>query len=276
VASTSAFVWDWVMSLEDEYRLLQGGLSLPIVIYFLSRIGTLGFGITSVIFQAAPVSNCHVFQYIRGAFYILAQFSTSSLFFLRVRAVCSNSRVITSFFGFMLIVNSVLTASVLQGIDGAQIGRTNICITTAIHTYASIPLVMYTVYDTLVFLVISWNLVFQPIVGETWSARMRCFITGDGLSWLSKGLLQSGQLYYMVSVVLNIFMCVLVLTPNIPEVYRLVLSIPSVALPSIVACRVFRTIKLAFIEQQIATSFMVPISQLQFTPTIDIILTTRT
>lgn len=56
---------------------------------------------------------------------------------------------------------------------------------------------MYAAYDTLVFLVISFKLVFQTIVDETWGGRVRCFFTGGGLPWLSKGLLQGGQVYYM-------------------------------------------------------------------------------
>lgn len=72
-------------------------------------------------------------------------------------------------------------------------------------------------------------------------------------------------------------MCILVLAPNVPEAYRLVLSVPAVAFPSLVACRVFRAIKLGFIEErQDTTSLMVPFSQVQFTPPNEIHIRTCT
>lgn len=64
-----AFVWEWLASMADEYKILRrGGPTLPIFAYFLSRsvfpiskfrillkfcfrIGTLGYCLTTTIFQ---------------------------------------------------------------------------------------------------------------------------------------------------------------------------------------------------------------------------------
>src|ERR1700683_3068075 len=52
------------------------------------------------------------------------------------------------------------------------------------------------IYDTLMYLAISWRLAwFAP--NDGWKSRTRSFITGGGLSGLSKVLLRSGQVYYL-------------------------------------------------------------------------------
>lgn len=209
------------------------------MLIFLFRIGTLGYCITSATFQGdfkldlngeiilltygvvAPVAHCQALLYISGCFLILSQASTSLLFFVRVKAVYSNSKIITGFFGLAWFINlgfSVLVPLAVEGgvssniFSGSQVNRliflylfvkhigpTNRCITTVVRAYAPVTIIVNTTYDTLVFLTISFKIVSQTLVGETLGARMRCFLTGRGLpsGSLSKGLLRGGQLYYL-------------------------------------------------------------------------------
>jgi hypothetical protein len=51
-------------------------------------------------------------------------------------------------------------------------------------------------FDTLMYLSISWRLASFATI-DRWQDRLRLFITGNGLGWLSKVLLQSGQMYYL-------------------------------------------------------------------------------
>jgi hypothetical protein len=64
-------------------------------------------------------------------------------------------------------------------------------------TYVTIPIVMTAVFDTLVFLAISYRMVSVALSDNTWGARAKSFFRGDGLHRLSKALLQSGQAYYL-------------------------------------------------------------------------------
>jgi hypothetical protein len=97
-------------------------------------------------------------------------------------------------------------------------------------------------------------------MGDTFGARMRSFIRGEGLPVLAKSLLQSGQLYYLfvikyVSVMgvplivssrstipLNVVMVTMVFAPVSP-VYMTMFTVPSIAFESAMACRVFRNVK---------------------------------
>jgi hypothetical protein len=56
--------------------------------------------------------------------------------------------------------------------------------------------VLNAVYDTLVFLAISYRIISYTIIGDSWSARVKTFFGANGLPRLSKGLLHGGQLYY--------------------------------------------------------------------------------
>lgn len=79
-----------------------------------------------------------------------------------------------------------------------QIPRTLLCIETIIAEYDAVPTMLATIYDTLVFLAISYRIVsYSNLEGASWRARSRSFFRGNGLYSLSKALLQSGQVYYM-------------------------------------------------------------------------------
>lgn len=79
----------------------------------------------------------------------------------------------------------------------AHIGPTRRCINTAVRQYGSTPIILNAINDTLIFLAISFRIVANTFLGETWGARARSFVKGDGLPRVSKGLLQGGQLYYL-------------------------------------------------------------------------------
>jgi hypothetical protein len=156
--------------------------------------------------------------YIIGTTFMLGVTTTSLLFFYRVRAVYGNSRIATAFFGFLWVSMLGLSVLVPLSLDGGvshsslinldqiayrwlyvnqHMGPTRRCIVTKTRSYTSVPIVLNAVNDTLVFLAISFRIVSYTIVGESWGARARSFWSADGLPKLSRGLLQSGQLYYL-------------------------------------------------------------------------------
>jgi len=60
---------------------------------------------------------------------------------------------------------------------------------------------MHAIYDTLVFLAISFRILSYTVVGDTFEARVKSFFRGTGLPSLSRSILQGGQLYYLFAVV---------------------------------------------------------------------------
>jgi hypothetical protein len=128
---------------------------------------------------------------------ILIMPANSALFFIRVRAVYSGNKYVTTCFGGCLLgilvffaYESVVGLTICSG-SGASSPR---CYK---NKYSDAWAYIATaVYDTLMYLSMSWRLASFS-TSDTWQAPFKSFFTGDGLGWLSKVLLQSGQLYYL-------------------------------------------------------------------------------
>jgi len=135
---------------------------------------------------------------------------------------------------------------------------------THVNHYPSFPLIAHFAFDTLVFFAISLRIVSFSIVGDTFGARMRSFFRGDGLPNLSRSLLYGGQLYYFTAIGFNLLLIVMMLAP-VSAVYHDMFVIPHIAVDSVMACRVFRGIKLGYIrDTDNITS--TPLTTLRFAP----------
>ena len=83
-------------------------------------------------------------------------------------------------------------------LHGENIGPTKFCFYSFLEPYdASAWMVASTVFDTVVFLTISWKLSIDQMTGTIFRDKVKQFFGGRTLPTLSRGLLQSGQLYYL-------------------------------------------------------------------------------
>jgi hypothetical protein len=149
------------------------------------------------ILAVTPFANCNIPNYILGGCLTLLIPSSSALFFLRVKAVYRNNRIVTTFFGLLWFVLFGLCFVLPLSAKSVHIPTTQVCIIIRIEYYASIPLIAHSVFDTLVFIANSVRILSFSIVGGTFGARMRSFFRGDGLPWFSRNLLLGGHLYYV-------------------------------------------------------------------------------
>jgi len=172
-----------------------------------------------------------------------------------VRAVFSNSTVVTTFFGFIWVAQLGIGVLIPLSLEGAHIGTTKRCLVTAARSYSAAPIVFNAINDTLVFVAISYRIHSYTVVGDSWSARARSYFRADGLPRLSKALLQGGQLYYFVTIGLNLIFAIMILAPGIPAVYHSMLAVANLGLENAMACRVYRAVKLGFIKNHNNTRF---------------------
>ncbi|KAL6304752.1 hypothetical protein BKA93DRAFT_732544 [Sparassis latifolia] len=249
VATLSAFIWDWMMAWPDEYRIIiKAPIRLSNIIYCISRIGAFAYILTSTIFQIASVGSCQALQVALGSCFTVGVPATSALFYLRVCAVFHNSRLIMVIFGVLWLSILGTSFTVPFAISGTHIGTTDKCINSSVKSYSSAAVITTTVNDTLVFLFISVRLVSFSMQGNGIGDRLRSFTRGDGLPKISKMLLQGGQLYYFVTVALNILTMAMILSPSVSPVFRAMFTIPNVALENAMATRVFRAVHLGLIS----------------------------
>ena len=122
--------------------------------------------------------------------------AASGLFFIRLSAVYSHSKYILISFAFCWL--GVLGIFAYISIEGmarcSGVNRSTQCF--VVQPIDAWGYIATAIYDTLMYLAISWQLASLASV-DRWQDRLKSFVTGAGLGWLSKVLLQSGQVYYL-------------------------------------------------------------------------------
>ncbi|KAF9457886.1 hypothetical protein BDZ94DRAFT_1336667 [Collybia nuda] len=243
VGGLSVLIWDILTHLHSDYKLLaRYKISLPTIIYLLSRWSTLLYVTATSIFQTAPVNDCVALSKVTCAMYHVTVSSTALLFFLRVRAIYNRNTYITAgfFFLWVAVLGGSLT-SVLS-LSGVHIGTTKYCAFSNFKSYRGAANITLAVFDTCVFVAITWRLSnnqLSILKCNNPASKRRFDLFGKYYPAFSKGLLHDGQKYYMVAMLANLLVLVLEFIPGVPTPYRSVFLSPAIGLTNILACRVF-------------------------------------
>ncbi|KAJ6607842.1 hypothetical protein B0H10DRAFT_2069993 [Mycena sp. CBHHK59/15] len=228
-AGTSAvFIWDILSNLKGDYMLLFKHRWGGHVILTSRRITSAAAAIGCVVFLTYPVRDCQAFHLAIALLFPLAIPLTSLLFFFRVRAVYCGARTVTIVFGLMWL--AVLGTSLIVPIatHGVNIGPTPYCSLSELAAYAAIIGLNPGLFDTAVFLAISYRLVGNTHVEyHSWKQKASAFFTGAYLPSFSKSLFVDGQIYYMITVVTNIVAFVLLCVPGLGPAYSSFLVVPN-------------------------------------------------
>ncbi|KZP13637.1 hypothetical protein FIBSPDRAFT_960426 [Athelia psychrophila] len=236
----TAYTYDWILSVSDEVEIAsKRGLSWSLAIYFLSRISQLGNAINSAVINIIPQKNCELPITLGGPLELLPVVTTTLLFFLRARAVFLQSKYATVVFGILWLpvpVLNVLTVATLHVTFNPQTG---FC-AFADNKFPTPLNAAVLVFDTSVFLAISYRLAGNAATEGSWRSRLLSFFKGRGLYSLSRTLLHSGQLYYLASILLFFANLPIMLVPRVPESFRYIMVTEYISIVNIMACRVFR------------------------------------
>ncbi|KAJ7601785.1 hypothetical protein FB45DRAFT_1016265 [Roridomyces roridus] len=261
VATLGAYVWDLALNLSSDYALLfKHPLRLPTVVYFLSRLSTLSYVLSSFIFQGsytryphpehvtfANVHNCGDLELILGVFCVLAQSSKALLFFLRVAAVWYPNKVIFAIFLLLWLAVTGSAITVPLGIGGRHIGNTKHCINTRVATYTESTAIIALVNDSAVFFAVNYRILADTAMAKGHKSVATTFFGRGQISKLSRALIQGGQHFYLLALCCNIVLLVFVKAPDRYPIYRGMLSIPAVAIINAMGCIVFRKIRFGLI-----------------------------
>ncbi|KZP07989.1 hypothetical protein FIBSPDRAFT_1052653 [Athelia psychrophila] len=254
VAQLTAYSYDWLLSISQEHKVMsRAGLTWPIAIYLLSRITTWVHLLLILIFVFAPIGECTPLIPYLAMCAATRVISTSFLFFLRVRAVYLHSRYVTALFGTLWLITVTLNVLGATSIRAAPSTYMHHCISyqTIYFTYPSISSF---VFDTLVFLAISYRLAADAATEHSWRARLQSVFTGKGLFDVSRALMTSGLLYY-VAIIFSFWVNLAVMvSPLVPVSSHHLLNTPYIAFTNIMACRVFRGVALGMLEKSLTSA----------------------
>jgi hypothetical protein len=144
---------------------------------------------------AAPIGNCEPVNRLANAWCPVSVTATGFLFFIRLRAIYNRNRVVIAAFFVLWVGLAVGGIFIIVGVKGGPAGATQYCEDVFVAGYTFYGEVAPLVFDTLVFLAISWRL--SRIASIDKKANIESMIFGTNLPSFTKSLLQDGQIYYL-------------------------------------------------------------------------------
>ncbi|KAF5372817.1 hypothetical protein D9757_011100 [Collybiopsis confluens] len=241
LAGTSgAYIWDVLSNMNAERDLFCSGTNrYALTGYAMSRIGALVYVVGKTIYMTYPVGSCQVTQTVLDCFATMGTAGAGLLFFIRARAVFMANKRMVAFLAFLwiMVVASSASLPIATFASAVNIEDTLYCMTKGGSPSAGAGLIVSTVFDTVIFLSISYKLVASHSFTE--NHGFRDLILGANLSAFSKSILHEGQKYYLVTVLSNIATFALCNAP-INSGLRAALTCPNTMLTSVMACYVYR------------------------------------
>ena len=155
----------------------------------------LSYGFDLISFSARKVDNCTAIIKMATCFAAVSMPLSSFLMYCRVRAVYNHSLPIKIIFGSLWLAVVATCSTAPLAIQGTSVGGR--CLPTGVRTFGATGILITAINDALIFFAITYRLLTFYSSNESWKERINGFTRGEGLSKLSKSLLQTGQSYYM-------------------------------------------------------------------------------
>ncbi|PPR07124.1 hypothetical protein CVT24_010602 [Panaeolus cyanescens] len=252
VGSCAVLMWDILDNLRKDYRVMtRYPFRLPSIVYIIARLGALGFALSASIFATSGIhTDCSRFAKIVAIFYPIAVPAASLLFLFRLMAVFScNIHVIllNAFIWLALLASCILFPF---GLYGGPIGQTAYCQISKTKEFIIAPVMISLVYDTVIFFFISWKLMINTHIDHDIRTGVKTLMFGDYLPAFSRTVLQDNQLYYMVTLPVNLVTATIFCVKGVPAIYHVMFTVANNVLMNIMACRVFRNTKLGISREQ--------------------------
>ena len=143
----------------------------------------------------APLNDCQIVIRAVGWFGAFAVPLNASLFLLRIWGVFYDIRSVCVLFT-VLWLSTFGSFTAPFTFVGRHIGPTRECIIRSVEKSTSAGFVAIVIYDTMVFIAISLRLLLDN-PADGWIARLKLFFSGEKMGYLSRALLQTGQMYYL-------------------------------------------------------------------------------
>ncbi|KAF5329293.1 hypothetical protein D9619_009413 [Psilocybe cf. subviscida] len=243
IGSLSVFIWDMLCHLRDDHNILtKHRITLPTIVYFFSRLSTLLYLIGYTIIQTTPVGHCNIAIRLASAPMIVALPASQFLFFLHVRAIYATERIVVWFFTLLWLSTLASAALGEVSLSGINIGPTSYC-TPATLAHVTIGIIVPLVNDILLFLALVARIMgtsTQDVDDTGLRDRFKTAIFGASIPRLAKTLLQSGQQYFLSTVIINLATLILYYADG----GNFSLGFLSVMLMNLMASRLYRKTKL--------------------------------
>lgn len=143
-----------------------------------------------------PNDNPRTLALVAGCLSVLAMTCASYLFLRRVHAVYADKRWVRWFFSVFWVIHVASGLAVPLGVKPTHIPGTRYSQDTYIKPYVAITGSIILLFDTSVFLAISYKIATDHGVLDD-RIRWDTLVSGKALPRLSRAILRGGQQYYL-------------------------------------------------------------------------------
>ncbi|KZP23364.1 hypothetical protein FIBSPDRAFT_952159 [Athelia psychrophila] len=239
----SLWSWDWTLALAEEYETVKiCGRSCAMLAYFIARISTGIVCAFMLVFYMGTLNNdCNSSAFLGvGISITIGNAAKSCLFFMRVRAIYSNSKLVTVLagVGWLSVVGTRATVAFL--VHTAPVpGQTGYCAISGFGLITVITLWLNWAYDTGIYIAICIKL--TSYTTSSASSRNLSSLRGDGLPPIMRQLLNDGHVYYFTTIFFTLLAGIITITPQIGATFRASFTIPAFAMETNMTCKIFRS-----------------------------------
>lgn len=239
LATLGALIWDILSSIPSDCRLIRIGKA-PVVsfAYFIARPASMVMVLLAVLLVTGPVSHCGAISVGIVTCQVTSSAAAAYLFLKRVHAVYFANKVFQHIFSFLWLVGVGTSCAVFAGAyhTSLEIADTKHCIRHEGRSALSVAFMDPVLFDTIVYFAITYKILVTHSRGGGW----RALCDGSALPHFSRAVLQGGQLYYLITIGINLTRFAFSLSPSASPTLQVILSSPAVSLASVMACKVHR------------------------------------
>ncbi|THV01102.1 hypothetical protein K435DRAFT_655926, partial [Dendrothele bispora CBS 962.96] len=217
------------------------------------------------------IQNCGPGHFFSSTVYVIQNDAIALLFLLRVRAIFhGDPRAQTLFVLLWFLVLGSSTLDFLFVHAAKSSVEPDRCTTGHLQpVYSLVSIGMQLMFDTIVYIAISYRLFRISMFGaddEPISRKARFFFNGATLPKFSRSLFRDGQLYYLqvISLLTGSTVFLMLILPSVQGQNKTFVMPPQTVLTNIIACWVFRNVKLGRIRESEISLSTVSISGMVF------------
>jgi hypothetical protein len=147
--------------------------------------------------KAAPVGHCQTFKRLLDAVFPLVGPPSELLFFLHVRALYINNRLMIYGLTILWIATLLSSFAPVIGSLGVTIGPTQYCIVGPLPAYYTVGAIVPLANSVALYAALCWRMLRSSYEERGWKNDMRTVAFGAHIPRMCRALLKNGQAYFL-------------------------------------------------------------------------------
>ncbi|KAF9530535.1 hypothetical protein CPB83DRAFT_850496 [Crepidotus variabilis] len=251
VGSMAVMVWDFIISIPEDFRLVRKTkLTFMTGVFLAMRVTAVLSLLYATIVDTAKLQDCARHENIDLILFMVNRTCTSFLFYSRVLAVYRRNHCVLAFFGALWLFVIGSASTLFKVVTGSNVGPTPYCaVEVQKGTLLFLTPAAEAVFDTSLCIAVTYRLVSlrsTPETRHTWKRWLA--IDKDQNRSLSDRFLRDSQLYFLLTACIKvpelIMMIALAVGTSSISPIQFVLVYPDLLIVNVLASKIYRNMRL--------------------------------